>query len=870
MKKKKITYLSIAAVAVILVAAIACQFIFGTNITIHADADPDRYTSSSDENWEVRKDGTVTIENSGFKLELDAVTTHFTVTDKVNGNVYGSVNANAYDGLTDAKLNEYSSELIITYYDAASLKANYKDYLYSNAHSVDFELSEVKTDGNAIRVYYTLRKTKVKTFIPKAFSEETFNAIAEQLTPAYRNKLKSFYTLYNSEDSDKETAAMKSEYSALNKHNMYILSFEPDDAGTATLTMLLTKANYTEEDYLRDAEELGFDAGEAGMSVGFVVPVEYTLNSDGFSAQILYDKLVSESAYFSLTSIDLLPNFGSFVDGKTGYVLVPDGSGAVISVADKVGKNFQRAVYGTNEVVDADISQQLSQDVVIPVFGLSRPNDGFFAVIEGAAEEATVHADVFGGINASTRGYAAFNYYKSDTTGIGASSGTGVLTIFSPEPVREHPRVKYILLDKDNNSYSDMAAVYREYLIANGTLGDRLTETDSIPFYIDFTGTFTSDDSILGISYSKENVLSTFSGINTAVNKLSELGVTNINVRLKALGNGGLFQGLADDFYLSSGVGSVEELEALKTLVGQKNGTVYIDDNIGVVYDTPLFGRFMKQKHASRKINKLTAITGNFNLVSRDTDNLTYRHYLVSPMYFTTLAGEFTEGFIDKVGSAEGYGYSWSGYGSRLWADYSASHSCDRVFAREISDEAFKAAKESFTAGAITDGGFVYALKEASAVLNVPVSDSLYDSVSYKVPFYQMVVHGYIDYAGAPMNIAADSVMNKLNSIESGALCYYSCYTESDTIIKEIYERDYQYPTGISGIYNEIGETYEEFNSVFASLRAQLIVHHACIQKNVYRTVYEKGTEIIVNYNNYSVTVDGNEIAANGYTVVNG
>lgn len=869
MKKKKIVYLSIAAVAVILAAVLIFQFVFHTNIPIHAAIDNDKYTSSSDENWSILKDGTAVIENDGYRLELDVATTHFTVTDKTNGNKFTSINEAAISGLTGDNLNEYSSELIIGYYDAASIKSNVESFLNSNANSVGFELSEVKTDGNAIRVYYTLRRTQTKTFVPKAFTQEKLeNELAPKLSSAYRNGLMGFYQLYKSEDTDKDTAAMKEEYTALNSQNMYILRYEPDEAGENTLAMLLAKCEYTEEEYLADAEELGFDAGEAGKTVGFIIPIEYTLNNDGFEAEILSDKIVSESKYYSLVHMTLLPNFGSYESKSEGYVLVPDGSGAIIQASDKSGSNFQRAVYGHNDTIKGDRSQQLAQNVVMPVFGMNRVNDGFFGIIEGAAEEATIHADICGGVNPSTRAYAEFNNHTSDTTGIGASSGVATISLFSPEAVKEHPKVRYILLGKSNNTYSDMSAVYRNYLIDEGVLTERLTASENIPFYLDFTGTFTSDDSFLGVAYKRENVISTLSGISTAVDKLGELGVDNINVRLKALGNGGLFQGLADDFYMSSGVGSAEDIRNLKDKVAANNGILYIDDNIGVVYDSPAFGRFMKQKHASRRIDKLTASSGSFNLVSRDTDRLTYRHYLLSPMYFGTMAEEFAEGFVDTVGTGEGYGYSWSGYGSRLWADYSESHQCDRSITRDLSTEAFKKAKETFTAGAITDGGFIYAVKEASAVLNVPVSDSLYDSVSYKVPFYQMVLHGYIDYAGAPLNIAADSSLNKLNSIESGAIAYYSCYTEDNTVIKNVYDRSYQYPTRIGGIYNEIGETYKEFNSIFASLRTQTIVKHERLELNVYRTTYEDGTEIIVNYNNYDVVADGKTVGTNNYIVV--
>jgi hypothetical protein len=206
-------------------------------------------------------------------------------------------------------------------------------------------------------------------------------------------------------------------------------------------------------------------------------------------------------------------------------------------------------------------------------------------------------------------------------------------------------------------------------------------------------------------------------------------------------------------------------------------------------------------------------------------------------------------------------------YGKKLWSDFDEDNTVDRTISSVYANQAMDVARETF-GNMITDGGNIYAVNKVSAILNMPIADSLYDAVSYKVPFMQMVLHGYKDYAAAPFNIAANGAQNKLASIESGAYVYYSCYTESDEVIKRIKDRSIQYPTGITGIYDRIAGDYKEFNELFAPLRTQLIVEHECLERDLFVTTYEDGTKIVVNYNIYDCEAYGQTVPSAGYIVI--
>lgn len=139
------------------------------------------------------------------------------------------------------------------------------------------------------------------------------------------------------------------------------------------------------------------------------------------------------------------------------------------------------------------------------------------------------------------------------------------------------------------------------------------------------------------------------------------------------------------------------------------------------------------------------------------------------------------------MGSLGDYGYSWAGYGSRLIGDYQASDTIDRTEARRMADSAV--ARAAGFGSILTEGGNMYAVAQADTLLEVPLSDSAYRVVTEKVPFYSMVLHGYRNYAGAALNLAADAETAWLNTIESGASMYYSCMTEPYTVVKNLERR---------------------------------------------------------------------------------
>ncbi len=851
--KKKIVLISLPVLAVILTAVIIIGNAFSARITA-SDIDglkPD--ISVSDEKWIAVESGITELKNGDCVLRLDTATGHFTVTNG-KGAIYSSVAA-----ASDAE-GKKQSELILNYYDSNSTLATMNSF----KNSVENGNFQVKTDGKAIRVTYSVQKSKVRIFVPKVLTKKTFEEITtENLNSGERRRLKLFYTLYEPESKDAKTKKMKSQYKALEKTALYILNDSASGSILEEITGYMDKAGYKSEDYEKELKQLGTDeSADGNLPAGFSVTVEYSLNSGGFSAEILNDRITSESSGYTLTDMDLLPYFGCAENKSEGFMLVPDGSGAIIDLSEKHGVNYTQRIYGNDQAIEKDRQSAVVQNVGMPVFGMNSKDKAFLAVIEGGEAAATVNAEVFGDEYTESRIYSEFSCKAVDSSNAGQLRRQGSVNLYPENYSAENPKVTYILCD-GGVTYGKMAELLREKLIDDGALKEKLKKSSLL--YLDFTGYETAAASVLGISVNKQIFLSDYDGIIKSLDELKGAGVTGVTVRLKAYGNGGLYPTVQNGLKLNKKVITETELKALAERLNSENGALYLENNISTVFREG--EGFKKMTHAARGLKKTVVKGIDYDLVARTDSEASNSFLMTSPVYFKSLTESFIKSFGEKTGDCSLYGYSRSDYGSKLWSDFNDNLQIDRCISAKLASEAAGHAKNEFS-GVMTDGSNSYALENADILLNVPLTSSNFSCESYSVPFYQMVLHGYKSFAGGAMNISQNSAENYLNSVESGASLYFSCYTNGGASIKETRMGTLTYPTVFSGQSEIISEYYKIFEKLFGDLYDKTITEHTRVSDTLTVTTYENGKQIVVNYGDSDAVYNGITVPASGFAEV--
>lgn len=61
-------------------------------------------------------------------------------------------------------------------------------------------------------------------------------------------------------------------------------------------------------------------------------------------------------------------------------------------------------------------------------------------------------------------------------------------------------------------------------------------------------------------------------------------------------------------------------------------------------------------------------------------------------------------------------------------------------------------------------------------------------------------------------------------------------------------------------------QMYHDVNKLLTKVRNRQIVSHRMLEDGVYRTDYENGVYVIVNYNTVPVLINGNAIDAEGFS----
>lgn len=813
--------------------------------------------SRPDTDWTVAEGDEVILENSRIIFCMDPVTTHFTVTDKSTGAEYQSAVTEELEGVSTARNEQSASELIAGYCDAD----NQWQELNSSQHSVAYGNYRVLTDQEAVRVYYTLQLLATPPFAPEVLTEEMYQAISEKLGATDMFKVKLMYKYYPVESVTTEAKEIQAKYPYAKEHAIYVLGNSLSETDRAALNRYIEVAGYTAEQYNADLDKLGIKLDEADVPMQFTVPVEYRLTEEGFTASVLTDLITSVNSEYKLHSVALLPYFNcGVVTEEEAFFLLPDGSGSVMRLDTADNAGYTQRIYGRDPACSNQLSAVITKNAVMPLWGYSSSKGSYLALIEGSAAMATVNAYRAGNTEYLSHAYTEFELQGTDSYKMRKS--TIELAIFAGENCAEQPLMEYVLLDQQAG-LMDMADTYRSRLTEAGTLSAE-DQREDMNLYLEFTGYITEPASFLGISYDKKIVLSTLKDITEAVKQLHDDGIDHIYVRLTGYTkDGGLYHGMVNGFSLEPAVGTMEELTTLAELLYENGGGLYLEDDVQVVYRDKKFDGFSSTSDAVRRLDKTLADVSDFNLVTeKDTDGQNIR-YLVSPKLYEGLAERFKKELWTKDGT-EHIRVSMAAAGEQLVSDFSEADEFDRNETIGAITSSLKLFEEH---GAVmTDVGNAYVLGSVGHILNIPLSDSAFPSESFHVPFYQLVLHGSVNYAGEAINMARNQEKARFDSLLAGADPYYSCVTDKEAL-EELGQYQRRYPVSFEVIYEDILEFWKENRELYALRAGKQVTDYKILADGLYLLEYGE-TSVVFNETETEAEWNGQTICARDYVIV--
>lgn len=601
----------------------------------------------------------------------------------------------------------------------------------------------------------------------------------------------------------------------------------------------------------------GFSAKIFFEEYQFGLTVEVTLDGSDVIVNVPDDSIVEKKEGTYISTISLFPFFGyTFLDDEEGYMLIPDGNGALIYLDNKEGRystGFSQMIYGKDAGFTESTSQSYlwekydtvidTNQVIAPVFGMAHSNEqtGYLAIVESGEKRASIEAHPNGVMVNYNRCFAKFlvrDIYVQPLN----QSNSGTVTNVEADRTHSNLTVRYRLLSGEDADYSGMAVSYRNYLLDQGLVTKKDTSYNT---RVDFLGT-DREEFLMG---TKAVTMTTTENIEEIYGELQDAGIDSVLSVYKGWQKGGLYDVPINKYKADSKIGGTSALTELISSSAEENYDIYLYNDalrINASTNTTTF-------NAAKMVNKRT-------LKEEENEEVYDLFYYQMPEKTENTLEKFTASYTDKGVN----NLAVAGISNTLFSYSSRGSFYTRYDTAESYGDAVASIDE--TTNLILEQPFAYLWNNTDAFLDMPLGSSDYMYADEEVPFLSMVLKGILPMYSDYVNFEANKTEFFLQMVESGVYpSFYVTYENSSALIytnsADLYSTEY-------ATYKDTIIEYDaQLRKVAEAVEGAFITDHEKLENGVTKVVYDNGVVIYVNYSDKNATVDGYEVEALSYKV---
>ncbi len=811
-----------------------------------------------------------TISNNALELSVDGDTSTFVLKDKVNGKEYRSnpspEDIEKYANAKGQLKEVLSSTMTLVYTNSTDTQKELNNYSASIADG-NFEVKKI--NDKEIDVNYTIGDMEKLFICPLVIKTQDMDALLKKMKDSDQKTVIRNYVKYDykelEEDDDEEKMQMALEkFPDLKSQSLYYLSEDITDSKASNLERIFTGVGYTEEQRNKDME--GYNVSRNSGKPIFNITIQYILDDEDLVVKVPMEKINYNPTY-PLAELSFLPYMCAGNTDEEGFVLVPEGTGGIINFNN--GKTGQQTYL--NEVYGWDYG--LSRDVIIdetkasfPVIGISNStkSSSMICIAEEGSAYSSVKADIAGKENGYNYGKFVYKMVHGENMSISTKTDTTVRTFEASLP-KETLTQRYKFSNKTD--YVSMAQEYREYLTNRyPTLVKK--EEAVVPMGVELIGAVDNIEHVLGYPVTRSLALTKYSQAEDILKQLKSSGVENLNAKYTGWFNTGVKQKSAIKVKTVNRLGSQDDLKALTTYAESTAGLdLYMNGKFMYVMKTSLFDGFNTNRDAakfcSREICELYTVDPIIFAANEDSEN-SELYYLVKPSYTM----ESIDNFMSAI---KQYGVKNIGFedvGNNLAADYNPKSRVSREAVMKMEADKMKSIKESGSK-IMTASGNEYAIPYSDMVTDLNIAAKDVNIIDESVPFYQIALHGLVDYTGSAINLSADKQEMILRSAETGAGLFYTFISEPTSALQDTDYTQY-YACNFLDWKDDAIELYKRFNNDLKDTFNQFIVGHQKVANGIYKTTYENGKTVLVNYNYADYDYNGTTVPQRDFVVMTG
>lgn len=596
---------------------------------------------------------------------------------------------------------------------------------------------------------------------------------------------------------------------------------------------------------------------------GFVIPVQYVLEEDCLAASIISEGIEEEvwedpdtdpEKKQSVMNVALLPFMGAAGSDDEGYLIIPDGSGALIHFNNgRTGAAiYQQDVYGRDDALTIRKAATTTYDVNMPLFGIVRNGRALMAVVENGDYQAQLNAMVNGQLTGYSNAYFAVQYIHMEANTImpGSEHSTDVMLPTNTFRDMGNFTVRYYPLAAENATYADVAAAYRAQLGLKESIADAATQQ------LEMVASIPSIDTFLGVPYESVRVLTSYEQAAQTLRDFAAEGLNDLTLRYTGWSKQSVRGKMVTGLDLDNRLGGKKAFDGLRQAVKETGAEMVLAVDLIDIYEDgngywSLFAATNSVNSTAKQVPEFLQSTGY-----QDPEGKPW--YLLSPDKVPEAARKLAENLSGQVD-----GVSLSMLGNTVYSSFGKT-GISRTSAGMYWQQALETLSGKIqTLSAKTASA--YAFPYIEQVDATPCASSRFEVTDMEIPFYQMVTHGAMALYTEPANEDGNVRKALLRAIEYGMYPSWRVIA-GDTALLSGTDYASWHAASLDAWREEIKNTavWMAPLGVYAGMQ---MTGHEQVTATLSVTTYANGDMVLVNYGSEDAEHLGVTVPALGYAI---
>lgn len=596
---------------------------------------------------------------------------------------------------------------------------------------------------------------------------------------------------------------------------------------------------------------------------GFVIPVQYVLEEDCLAASIISEGIEEEvwedpdtdpEKKQSVMNVALLPFMGAAGSDDEGYLIIPDGSGALIHFNNgRTGAAiYQQDVYGRDDALTIRKAATTTYDVNMPLFGIVRNGRALMAVVENGDYQTQLNAMVNGQLTGYSNAYFAVQYIHMEANTImpGSEHSTDVMLPTNTFRDMGNFTVRYYPLAAENATYADVAAAYRAQLGLKESIADAATQQ------LEMVASIPSIDTFLGVPYESVRVLTSYEQAAQTLRDFAAEGLNDLTLRYTGWSKQSVRGKMVTGLDLDNRLGGKKAFDGLRQAVKETGAEMVLAVDLIDIYEDgngywSLFAATDSVNSTAKQVPEFLQSTGY-----QDPEGKPW--YLLSPDKVPEAARKLAENLSGQVD-----GVSLSMLGNTVYSSFGKT-GISRTSAGMYWQQALETLSGKIqTLSAKTASA--YAFPYIEQVDATPCASSRFEVTDMEIPFYQMVTHGAMVLYTEPANEDGNVRKALLRAIEYGMYPSWRVIA-GDTALLSGTDYASWHAASLDAWREEIKNTAAWMAplGVYAGMQ---MTGHEQVTATLSVTTYANGDMVLVNYGSEDAEHLGVTVPALGYAI---